>query len=57
MNSEAGWTPERLGRLTLDQLACLTNKDAPGSAPVTRSAADLVAALEEIDREDRDWYA
>lgn len=56
MNAESAWDPGRLGLLTLDQLACLTSKDPPGSAPVLDSPGALEAAIAEIDRADREWY-
>lgn len=52
-----GRDPAEVASWTLCQLCCAVSREPPDAAPVAASAGDLFAALEAIDREDREWYA
>jgi hypothetical protein len=57
MNSEARWTPELLGEMTLAHLRCLESAEPPGSAPVLDSLDAYDAAMAALAAEESAWWS
>lgn len=53
--TELGWPPERIGGLTIAQLACLGSDHAPAEPGGKRSEADVMMALEEQRAAEAAW--
>jgi|GEM_PF-4823394 len=53
----AGWTPDEVGRMTIEQIACYGSAKAPDeTARVLETFEDFSEEMARIEAEDRAWY-
>lgn len=54
--TELQWPPDRLGRLTPAQLACLLSKSPPGEADARcTTMAEALALADALEADEREW--